>query len=404
LRSGPGSRALATYDGSVADGPVRIVIGDHALLGYLGGGHWTWFLQYLLGLVELGHDVTCLALQQTGEDETADNVRVDSFFERMREFGLDRHCVVARYRTDQGEVPDHAELFGRSRAETRAAIARADMLWNPALAVQEPLLSRFPVRALLDVDPGQLQAAALTWELPIAAHEVLFTVGLKLGDADCPAPLLGLDWHTAPPPVHLASWPRQPGPDPSAPFTSVTHWGWGDQDPVLDGRMYSTSKRLAYLRNVGLPMLTGRPFRLAAQIWPNDGTGDLEVLQNHGWDIVDPAAVAGTPHQYQRFIADSTAEICCPKGVYRELRTGWLSDRSACYLASGRPVLCEDTGAGDHLPAGEGLVLFEGAAAAAEEVRRIDCDYRRHSDAARRLAEEHLDSRRVLGAMVDACR
>jgi hypothetical protein len=146
-----------------------------------------------------------------------------------------------------------------------------------------------------------------------------------------------------------------------------------------------------------------RPFELAANIHPEDQTGDRELLCSHGWKLVDPWQVAVSPQAYQNYIARSRAEISCPKPIYRELKSGWFSDRSAAYLASGRPVLAEDTGFSDHFPTGEGLLMFHDLSEAIARVVDIDANYERHRRAAREFAEEFLDSRRSLETMLAAC-
>jgi hypothetical protein len=123
---------------------------------------------------------------------------------------------------------------------------------------------------------------------------------------------------------------------------------------------------------------------------------------DHNWRLVNPWEVAASPMDYRGYIARSRAEFGCPKPIFRELRTGWFSDRSACYLASGRPVLAEDTGFSEHLPIGEGLLAFCDTNSALAGVAAIDADYTRHMRAARAIAEDLLDSRRCLPAMLAA--
>ena len=135
---------------------------------------------------------------------------------------------------------------------------------------------------------------------------------------------------------------------------------------------------------------------------PNDQTGDRALLEANGWQLTHPYDVAYSPAVYADYIAASRAEICCPKPVFRELKTGWFSDRSACYLASGRPVLAEDTGFSDHLPTGAGLLRFSDMESGAAAVAEIDGNYEHHSRMARELAEEYLDANRCLSAMIAA--
>src|SRR5262249_9690875 len=156
----------------------------------------------------------------------------------------------------------------------------------------------------------------------------------------------------------------------------------------------STSKRDAYLQYVELPRRADRAFELAANMDPTDDTGDRELLLSHGWQLRHPHKVAGSPALYQQYIRHSRAEISCSKPIYRELKTGWVSDRSACYLASGRPVLAEDTGFSDVLPTGEGLLTFNSLEEAIAGAREIDAHYQRHRRSARKVAEEYLGSRR----------
>jgi hypothetical protein len=171
----------------------------------------------------------------------------------------------------------------------------------------------------------------------------------------------------------------------------------------MDGRVLSVSKRDAYLGYLTLPQKTTHPFELAANIHPRDDTGDRELLLAHDWKLVDPHRVAGSPAHYQRYIKRSRGEFQCPKPIHKCLRTGWFSDRSACYLATGRPVLAEDTGFSDHLPTGRGLLTFHSLEEAFAGIAEIDGNYGKHMRAARQLAEEYLDSKKWLPIMLAAC-
>jgi hypothetical protein len=215
-------------------------------------------------------------------------------------------------------------------------------------------------------------------------------------------PTLGLQWYAFAPFVYLPMWEAGPDPRPQAAFGSVTHWSWGGELPWR-GRLISNSKRDAYLRYIELPEKTRRPFQLAVDIPPEDRTGDRELLESHGWTLVDPYQVADSPLSYQKFIDSCRAEISCAKAVYTELNTGWLSDRSVCYLASGRPVLAEETGVSDYLPTGNGLLTFRDMSEAVAGVAEIDSNYEHHRKAARKLAEEYFSSEICLGKMLSAC-
>ena len=366
------------------------------------GGHWTVFLQYLLGLRALGHDVFWLETMGSTGDNTRDHLLIRTFFQRFEQYGLGECCALIVHASNSGpSTLDSAELYGKSKPELHEIIQSADLLWNFCAAIKQPLLGLFRRRVFIDLDPGHLQVSALTWDVGLGEHDAFLTVGRKLHDDDCQVPTLGLKWHAFNPFVHLPMWETLPDPGLEAPFSSVTQWTWAEL--WLDQRVLSISKRDAYLKYVALPQRAGRPFELAANIHPADTTGDRELLRSHGWKIVDPHEVAGSPQCYQRYIANSRAEISCPKPIFRELRTGWLSDRTACYLASGRPVLGEDTGFSEYIPTGSGLVVFQNLEEAVNGVAAIDADYLHHAGAARELAEEFLDARRCLPTMLAAC-
>ena len=382
---------------------LRIVLGGPNLASYPeGGGHWSCFLQYMLGLKALNHDIFWIEPLSADTDNAINQRLITAFFDRMKHYGLGEQCAVLLVRKDdEGLTVESSQVFGRSKAELREIVRSADLLWNFASTIRQPLLSKFKRRVLIDGDPGHLQVSALSWDMGLRDHDLFFTVGLKMQDADCEVPRLNTIWHPFPQFVYLPLWPATPGPLDEAPFTSITQWTWSEL--WLDGRVLSTSKRDAYLRIVELPTRAGRPFELAINLDPEDTTGDRDLLIANGWKVTDPHQVAVSPAAYADYIRHSRAEISCPKPIYRELKTGWLSDRSAAYLASGRPVLAEETGFSDHLPTGEGLLAFRDVEEARAGVAEIDAHYEHHCRAARMFAEEYLDSDRCLNKMLALC-
>jgi len=255
-------------------------------------------------------------------------------------------------------------------------------------------------RVFIDVDPGVTQLSALEYDMGLDDHDAFFTTGLKLGDADCDVPDAGRRWHRFLPFVHLPSWPVAPAPPRNAPYTTVTTW-WSDASFPWRGDLLATAKRDAFLPYAEVPRLASRRVTLATHLRPDsDWYQDLAALGD-GWDVVDPDVVARTPLRYRQFIARSRGEFSCCKPIYRVLRTGWLSDRTVAYLATGRPAICEETGVGDHLPTGRGLLTFSEPGEAVEALRDIERDYEHHSAAARALAEEHFDARVQLKAIID---
>lgn len=382
---------------------LRIVLGSAMLASYPeGGGHWSCFLQHFLGLRALGHDVFWLEVLEAGRDASRDARLPARFFELMGQFGLeDRSFLLLHRDRARALTLDNADFIGPTQAHARETVRSADLLWNFACSLRQPLLSGFKNRALIDVDPGHLQVSALSCDMGLLDHEHFLSVGAKIGESDCEIPTLGVAWRPFVPVLYLPMWEERKSTRRNAPFTSVTQWNWGELH--LGGRVLSVSKRDAFLPYAGLPTSVDAPFELAANIGEHDPEDDRGLLCRNGWRLVDPHRVCGSPALYRGYIRDSLAEFSCAKPIYRELKTGWFSDRSAAYLASGRPVLAEDTGFSEKIPTGRGLIPFRDSAGAIEGARAIVDDYERHCACAREIAVEQFDYRRCLPGMLSAC-
>jgi hypothetical protein len=367
-----------------------VVSGMVAAVPGRGGASWA-VLQYVLGLRELGHDVHLVeeipaaALTPGGTSlERSDNARY--FQEIVRDFALGGHATLLLSGTDT--------TVGLPYTKLTRLCSRAGTLLNLSGVLRDPeLLGRIPRRVYLDLDPAFTQLwHAEGVEMRFADHTDFATVGLELGSPECPVPSCGVDWIRTLPPVVLSQWPPTNGPARHE-WTTVAHWrGYGSI--VRDGVSYG-QKAHAFRPLFPLPARTGGRFEVALDIHP-DEHADLEGLAANGWRLLDPAHVAGDTNRYRRFVQDSAAEVGIAKSGYVASRCGWFSDRSACYLASGRPVLAQDTGFGAHLPTGVGLLTFRDLEEAAEGVARVRADYSAHARAARGVAEEHLDAARVL--------
>jgi hypothetical protein len=274
---------------------------------------------------------------------------------------------------------------------------RADLLLNVSGMLDDPALTgAIPKRVFLDLDPAFNQIWHAQGHHPtLADHTHHVTVGTCL-------PRAGLapdrEWIPTLPPVVLAEWPYALTLETDA-FTTVGHWrSYGSA--TWNGRTYG-QRAHSVRRLLDLPSLTRQRLLPALAIHP-DEVADIDTLAAHGWQLADPAEVAGTPGRFRRFVAGSRGEIGFAKAGYVESRCGWFSDRSACYLAAGRPVVAQDTGFAAALPVGEGLLAYETSAQAAAALDTVAGDYERHRRAARALAEEHLDSDRVLTSLLEA--
>lgn len=352
------------------------------------------FLNWLLGLRRLGYEplfVDRLDTDMVGPAAGAgapvdQRAGLDWVHSVLDPHGLGDAVAVLGEGGVVLDGPDRAELLSR----TAGAVALFDVM---GFCGDEEVLAAAPVRVGVDIDPGfgQIWSAEGLAD-PFAHHDRVLTVGLNVGAPGCSVPTSGRSWVTTLPPVVLELWPDL-GPGPQV-VTSVGAWR-GPYGPLeRDGRRLGLRVHSARPL-LELPSRTGAELRVAYEIDPADA-GDRSALVEHGWDVVDPATVAATPAAYRSFIEASGVELCVAKEIYAATTSGWFSDRSAVYLASGRPVVASDTGLADHLPLGEGLLAFadlDGAAAALDTV--LD-DLGHHSTAARALAEEHLDSDAVL--------
>jgi hypothetical protein len=222
-------------------------------------------------------------------------------------------------------------------------------------------------------------------------------VGANVGAEGCAVPTCGRRWIPTRQPVVLERWPRAA---PGRAFTSVGSWR-GPFEPVEHGGRSYGLRVHEFRRFAELPGLVDAPFELALDIDDEDAA-DRRLLREGRWELADPEGVAGDLDSYRSYVQGSMAEIAIAKEMYVATRGGWFSDRSASYLASGKPVLAQDTGFGDSLPSGEGLLAFsnlEEARTGAEEISR---NLPRHSAAARAIAEEFFASERVLAELLEA--
>jgi hypothetical protein len=362
-------------------------------------GHTWVFLQYLLGFRRLGWEVFFVDRLEPEMciDRSGNPAPLESSFnltytaEVMERFGLAGRWAVVY---DGGR-----EMVGATREEVVETVRSSALLMNVmGFLDDEEILAAAPLRVFLDIDPGfphMWQELGLA--RPFDGHDRYVTVGERIGASDCEIPTCGIDWRTTKPPVELAEWPDTPAKGGG--FTTVASWR-GPFGPIeYRGRTYGLRVH-EFRRFVELPERTGEPFEVALDIDDADGE-DRQRLERYGWSLADPRQIAGDPWRYREYVQRSAAELMVAKNLYVDTRSGWFSDRSACYLASGRPVLAQDTGLDGLLPSGEGLITFstlDEAAAGAEEITR---DYRRHSREAREIAAEHFAADRVLPRMLD---
>jgi hypothetical protein len=373
---------------------TRVIVGTGGTSGWphFGGSVWVR-LQYLLGLERLG--VEAFWVDRLPTIDPAKNLHglpylVKRFGDVARDFGFeDRYCIV---------YEDGEELFGMDEPALSRLVDSTDLLLDISgeLPATSPMRS-IPRKAYVDVDPGYTQQWASQVDLGLDRHDVLFTTGQNVGRSGSGIDAAGRTWRPTVPPVVLDQWP--PRIDASLTrISTVADWR-GSQYVTVDGECCG-GKREELLGLIDLPERCSRPIDLALLVGAEDHE-DLRALLDHGWRLHDPYAYAGDPHSYREFIQQSRGEFSVAKRGYVRTRSGWVSDRTACYLASGKPAIVQSTGFEEVLPVGRGLLTFTGVQEAVEAIRDVDEHYETHAAAARALAEERFASDLVLGSLLE---
>jgi hypothetical protein len=380
-----------------------VFIGTGFVAKYPTGGGAFWVpAQYLLGLRALGVEAYWLDLVWAATEAEAERARgwIAQFLAHADEIGLgDWVGAVLCMGSATDPAPPVREEHAGAPATNVWERARDGLLLNMANHVPAVLGSRFGRTVLFDIDPGQFQLWARQVDMGIGSHDAYVTIGQNLGAEDCPVPLGGVPWRRIWPAVHLPAWPRIDRRSGDR-YTTVTQW-WNDGWTVLGDEVIEGNKRASFLRVVGLPRRVPVQLELAANVHPGD-TDDLMRLDQQGWHLADPAVVAGSPAAFRRYVQASRGEFGCAKPSYVRTRPGWISDRSVCYLASGRPCVVESTGAERHLPDSPALRFFSTEDEAVEALLAVERDYAATSRAARALAEEVFATRVVVPQLLEA--
>jgi hypothetical protein len=375
-------------------GLTIIVSGMVAADPYQGGATWA-VLQYVLGFRRLGHTVYFiepLSSASLKPAETSLEISMNATYFRhvMASFQQEPFSALVLSGTH--------ETVGLTYSNLVRVAQEADLLINISGMLADPeLIADIPVPVYLDLDPAFNQF----WhtqgvDMRLDGHSHFVTVGQAIGSPACPVPTCGRTWLTTFQPVVLDLWPQATAIRYDG-LTTVGNWrGYGS---IEHGGVIYGQKVHSLRRFLSLPKKTREKFMLALAIHPGE-VKDLRDLTDNSWQILDPGGLVSTPAEYQQFIQASKAEFGIAKSGYVASRCGWFSDRSACYLASGRPVLAQETGFSDYLPTGAGLFAFTTEDDVITAIASLDRDYGRHQRAARALAEEYFDSDKVLGRLL----
>ena len=372
---------------------LKIVCSGHLVRHPVGGHSWH-HLQYLVGFQRLGHEVTFFedygwpnSCYDPGRNEmTGDPSYGISYLMRLlRPYGLeDQWCYMAEDGTS----------YGMPRERLAQLCSECDVYFNLSGINWIPELEHCRRRVLVDTDPvftqigGHGLGGAFSW------YHALFTYGENVHQPSCEMPTAGMRWMPTRQPVVMDLWPVEAG-DPSAPLTTVVNWSaYGDRE--YEGRVYGQKDR-EFEPFFSLPRDTSE----AAEMVVSAPAAVLERLADGGWRLADPLKITRDPWTYQRYLRASRAEFGVAKHGYVSTQCGWFSDRSSAYLATGRPVVVQDTGFSKLLPCGEGLLAYRTLDEAIMAIRRIRDGYKAHCRAARTMAEKYFDARRVLTDLLE---
>jgi hypothetical protein len=350
------------------------------------GGHAWMYLNWALGLRSLGCRVIWLerAPRQTAAPVLA--AEIATLKNVLSRYGLADE--VALYAPEGEALPPE---LAKTCLDLEAA-TEADLLLNQIYEMEPQVVAQFQRSALLDSDPGLLQYWLREQVMTVAAHDVYFTIGEHVATSD------GIEWQHTPPCVALDWWPVTPA-TPDAPFTTVSHWTAGKWAEDADG-FYRNDKRTAFLPFLELPQHLPIPLELTLPLSANE-EDERTVLQQRGWRVRHSKTIAATPWEYQRYILDSRGEFSCAKPSYVRMQNAWVSERTLCYLAAGKPAVVQHTGPSRYLPDAGGLFRFRTPEDAVGCLEIVLADYDHQCRLAREVAEELFDARKVFGNLLE---
>lgn len=364
-----------------------------------GGGNYSVPLQWMLGLRRLGLDAIWLELLPATAERREDEARIRIFQRRLHDHGLKgRYCLL--YQTPANDVHEFEQMqtVGLSRSQLLDRLVGPNTLLNLSYSLHPPFLLQFERKIFCDLDPSEIFYWMTKMEMGQSHHDEFWTIGLNAGAPDCRLPLSPLKWRTFHPLVDIELFQPQPRPIRDK-FATVGQWYWGGTVEV-DGKFPDLSKKFAFEQYLDLPRrVPSARFELAMNL--NRDDPEIGRLRGRGWSVVAPHRVVRTPAAYRHYLAGASAEFTAIKGVDVAWRTGWLSDRAAAFLARGRPVITENTGAERYLPVRNGFRFVHDLDTAEAAVKEVMADWARLSREARACAVEVFDSaknlRKILG-------
>jgi hypothetical protein len=377
---------------------LRLVV--LGMMGRCPFGGQTWlYLNWLRGLDRLGHDVWYVEDDTVWPYHPGKNSVTDDCTYAVKHLATCLDTIGLRDKWAFRLADRPGACWGLSELELRQLYRSCDALLNVVGATdlrEEHLAAR--LRVYVETDPviNELRLANSDEHTRIAFenHHLIVTYAENLGAADCGVPLNGFQdkYRKTRQPIDLELWPMA-FDSRAAYFTTIGNYRQAGSDVEHGGQTYYWSKHREWEKFASLPQLTEQAFELA--MMPDDHE-DREFLRSRGWRLVPPLEMSlDVFGRYPEYFRRSRAEFTVAKDQNVRLRSGWFSERDACYLASGKPVVAQDTGIKRILPTGEGLFAFQTLDEALAAIEAINGDYRRHCEAARSLAEEYFAAEKI---------
>ncbi|UEG50684.1 hypothetical protein LK994_04255 [Ferruginibacter lapsinanis] len=383
---------------------LRIVVGGFIGLYPTGGVTWD-YIQYVIGLQQLGHDVfyledTCQfpKFQSAGKEWNDPSDSIEYLKNTMEKFGLQNRWA---YR----DVAS-GNCFGMSLDKIKEICRTADVFINISAStfLRDEYLA-IPKRVLIDSDPMFTQVDYLTetggkdpsgMKFILDNHNYHFSFGENIGQASCRIPLAGFNWHTTRQPICIDCW-NTINPQKSNIISTVMNWSVRP-DLIFDNENWG-QKNIEFKKFIGIPKLfTDISFEIIITGLTDEKRNEIKA---HGWNTLDPLKTITDTLSYKEFITTAMAEFSVAKHTYVKSNSGWFSCRSACYLAAGKPVIAQDTQWSKYIPTGNGLFAFTDTESIITSVNDLKENYMKHSKAAIEIAREYFDSNKILNQLLE---
>ena len=360
--------------------PLKVCLSTANTVSYPQGGHLWVFINWALGLRSCGCEATWLDVVPTSFSLDDLSTKYKYLQQTLSPFKLDDNLVVDFL--SEEKLWRHLDKLAFPCLDS---LGPFDLLVDLRYNLPKRLFSAFRRKVLINIDPGYYEQALADGAYPAPGHDILFSIDERTGHA-----IANKKWLYTPPCVFLDEWPPTLG-SRHAPWTTVAHW-WGEAPDKED-----ESKRRAFEPFMTVPSKVDAHFELALNL---ENTEEQRLLESYGFKVHDAHKIVATPFDYRSFIQNSIGEFSCAKASYVKRNTAWISDRTLCYLASGRPCVVQNTGPSKFLPDQSGLHRFSDLNGAVKAISVVIENYDYESLVARSIAEEFFDAHKVCNSLL----